>query len=403
MRTFAAAFSLLAASVFAAAPCRANGFLIYDLSGEAIGRASAVSADIREPSAVWFNPAQLAFMDGSGVSAGAVLVTARSHFEEAKSGQQTSSERGNFVLPALFAHSRLSERVALGLGVYSAFGIGVAWPNDWSGRESVISASLKSLSFNPNVAVQLDRQWSLAVGADAVRSTVDFKNGLPELVGGEVRLVGGAWGLGFNAAVLYRPLPERLHLALTYRSRVKLNFAGRGDFRPVNPDFARTLADQKGSAAITLPDIITAGVMLRPHPRLTLGLDVNAVLWSTYERIDIDFENAPDRSLGPDGRNTFMARAGLDFHTPAAGLHVRGGFIFDRGAIPASGLGPSLPESDRIDVTMGLGYERGMWKADLGYMMVLFLPARARGGRESPEGTYSTIAQLLGVTLGVRF
>jgi len=54
--TFAAALAL------AAGPARASGFLVYDLSGEAIGRASAVSAETREPAANWFNPAALAYL-----------------------------------------------------------------------------------------------------------------------------------------------------------------------------------------------------------------------------------------------------------------------------------------------------------------------------------------------------
>jgi len=258
MRHLLASAALAAALGFAAPPARASGFLVYDLSGEAIGRASAVSADVREPAANWFNPAALAYLDGTNVQAGAVLISARSHFTELGTGDQTSSERGTFVLPTLYAQTKLGERFAVGLGVYSAFGIGITWPSDWVGRESAISASLQTVSFNPNVAFAADEHWSFGVGFDAVRSTVDFRNGLPSIVGGSVRLAGGAWGYGFNAAALYRAIPDRLHFALTYRSRVKLDYDGRADFQPGNPDFARTLPDQPGSAQITLPDIIRA-------------------------------------------------------------------------------------------------------------------------------------------------
>ncbi len=395
--------SLVAAALcLASTPCLANGFLIYDLSGEAIGRASAVSADVSEPAAVWFNPAALAYMDGVNVSAGGVFITARSDFD-ARSGSHTSSKRGNFVLPALFGTGKVGDRVALGLGVYSAFGIGVSWPESWTGRESAISASLQTLSLNPTVAVKLSDEWSLAAGFDAVRSSVDFKNGLPSVVGGDVRLVGDAWGFGFNAAALYRAVPDRLHFALTYRSRVKLDYDGRADFSPQNPDFARTLPDQPGSAAITLPDVISAGVMYRPARDFKLGVDANLELWSTYGSIPIDFSNAPDRTLRPHGHDAFTLRGGVDFEPNQRGFHVRAGVIFDRSAIPARGLGPALPDSDRVDVTLGLGYGNGAFKADLGYMLVAFLPADARGGTESPEGRYHTVAHLLGLTLGAHF
>jgi long-chain fatty acid transport protein len=387
-----------------ARPCRASGFLIYDISGQAIARASAVSADSEEPAAVWFNPANLAFMGGVSASAGGVFLTSKSSFAPAGGGAETSSERGNFFLPAVFASGRITERVALGMGVYSTFGIGITWPYDWTGREAAIKASLQTLNFNPTAAVLVHPRVSVAAGFDAVRSVVDFTNGLPTLIGGDVRLAGGTWGFGFNLAGLYKVYPGRFHLALSYRSRVKLDFDdGRANFTPANPDFAPVLPDQGGSASITLPDIITAGVMARPRGDLALTFDANLVLWSTYDRIDINFQTAPDRAIVSNGRNTVTLRGGADWTFPARwpGLHLRGGLIYDRGAIPSTNLGPGLPDADRIDVAAGAGYGRGHFRGDLGYLLVVFLPADSTTGQEGPVGTYRTVAHLIGVTVAV--
>ncbi len=393
-----------AAALSSARVCRANGFLIYDLSGEAIGRASAVSASTDEPAAVWFNPAALAFM-GPAASVGGVYVTAKSRFSPESGGASTDSQRGNFFLPTAFVAAPVADRVTVGLGVYTAFGIGIEWPNQWVGREAIIAASLETLAINPTVAVRLDRRLSLAVGFDAVRGAVDFKNGLPALAGGQVELGGGTWGYGFNAALLYRPLPNRLQAALTYRSRVKLKFDGQADFDPVNPDFAPALPDQPGTATITLPDALTVGLMFRPRQELLLEADLNYVLWSTYQRIDIAFQSAPAHVLQPDGHNAFTARLGADYRVPLprADLHVRAGFIFDQQAIPSEGMGPGLPDGNRLDGTVGLGYTRGRFTGDLGYMLVYVLDADSTGGREGPIGTYHTIAQLVGLTLRARW
>jgi long-chain fatty acid transport protein len=386
----------------AARPCRASGFLIYDISGQALARASAVSADAEEPAAVWFNPANLAFMGGVSASAGGVFLTSKSSFSSAGGGAETDSQRGNFFLPAVFANGRLTDRVAVGVGAYSTFGIGITWPYDWVGREAAIKASLQTLNLNPTVAVLVHPRVSVAAGFDAVRSVVDFTNGLPALIGGDVRLAGGTWGYGFNVGGLYKVSPGQLHVALSYRSRVKLDFNnGRANFSPANPDFAPVLPDQGGTASITLPDIITAGIMGRPRHDLALTFDANLVLWSTYDRIDINFQTAPDRAIVSNGRNTVTLRGGADWTFPARwpGLHLRGGLIYDRGAIPASNLGPGLPDSDRIDVAVGAGYGRGHFRGDLGYLVVVFLPADATGGQEGPAGTYKTIAHLVGATL----
>jgi len=394
--------AIVAGGALAARPCRASGFLIYDISGQALARASAVSADSEEPAAVWFNPANLAFMGGVSASAGGTFLTSKSTFSPAGPGDDTDSKRGNFFLPAVFANGRVTDRVAVGMGVYSTFGIGITWPYDWEGRVAAIKASLQELSFNPTVAVLVHPSVSVAAGFDAVRSVVDFRNGLPDPIGGDVRLAGGTWGFGFNAAALYKMYPGRLHVALTYRSRVKLDFKdGRANFSPANPDFAPALPDQPGTASITLPDIITAGVMGRPRDDLALTFDANLVLWSAYDRIDIDFQTAPDRAIVPNGRNAVTLRGGADWTFPARcpGLHLRGGLIYDRSAIPSSNLGPGLPDADRIDVAAGAGYGRGHFRGDLGYLLVVFLPADATGGQEGPVGTYRTVAHLIGLTL----
>ena len=398
---FAAVFALIL-STLAARPCLASGFLIYDISGSAMARASAVTADDEEPAAVWFNPANLAFMGGVSASAGGVFLTTKSSFSPTGGGPDTNTDRGNFFLPELFANGRITDRVAVGMGVFSTFGIGITWPDDWEGRESAIKASLETITLNPSVAVLVHRQIAVAAGFDAVRSVVDFTNGLPAIIGGDVRLAGGTWGYGFNVGALYKIYPGRLHVALTYRSRVALHFDdGRAHFSPANPDFAPALPDQGGTASITLPDIITVGVMGRPRANLALSFDANVVLWSTYDRIDINFQSAPDRAIVPNGQNTFTLRAGADWTFPVRcpGLHLRGGLIYDRSAIPASNLGPGLPDSDRIDVALGAGYGRGHFRGDLGYLLVVFLPADATGGTEGPVGTYNTIAHLLGLTL----
>ena len=139
---------------------RGAGFLIYDLSGEALGKASAVSASTSEPAAVWFNPAALAFAP-SGVSLGSVLVVADSEFEPEGGGPRTDTEGGVFVLPTVFANARVHQRVALALGVFPAFGLSIKWPEAWIGRESAIKASITTVNVNPTVAVQLLPRLSL--------------------------------------------------------------------------------------------------------------------------------------------------------------------------------------------------------------------------------------------------
>jgi len=400
-RSLIAASAVAASALIAARPCLGSGFLIYDLSGMGMARASAVSADDVEPAAIWFNPAFLTDLPGVNAQAGGVFITSQASFSQAGVPGETESNRGNFFLPTVYATGKITDIVAVGMGVYSAFGIGIRWPDDWVGRESIIHASLQTATFNPTVAVRVHPQVSVAAGFDAIRGITDQQIGLPTLIGGEVRLGAGAWGFGFNLAALYKIVPDRLQVALTYRSRVNLDFSGNANFTPANPDFQPSLPTQSAKASIKLPDIITLGVMGRPRSDLALSFDANIVLWSTFDQIDITFQSAPSRVMVPNGMNTFTLRAGADWAFPpqVPGLHLRGGLIYDHTAIPSTNLGPSLPDADRFDIALGVGYGLGHFRGDLGYLLVLFLPHDSTTGQEGPIGTYNTIAQLVGLTL----
>jgi long-chain fatty acid transport protein len=399
--TTLARMGLVAGLLAAPGAARAGGFLIYEMSAEAMGKASAVSASTAEPAAVWFNPAALA-QQGHGVSLSGVGVLASSTFEPADGRPEVETKPGRFVLPTVFATARAHELVAVGFGIYPSFGLSVSWPEDWLGREHTIKASIETVNFNPTVAVNLLPQLSLGVGLQVIRGAVELINALPEVVGGTATLGAGTWGLGANAGLLYRPLPDRLHLAFTYRSRAKLSFDGRVDFDP-HPDFERSLPDQTGGADITLPDILSLGLMWRPVPSVALTFDPNLVLWSTFDRLVIDFESVEDRILERNSRNTVTLRLGVDWATPQPGLSARAGFIFDQNPAPSETLAPSLPDGNRLDFGLGVGYRQGWFKADAGYLLVYFLPAEATTGREGPEGTYRSVAHLFGVTLSALF
>jgi long-chain fatty acid transport protein len=397
------AFLTCAALTLASSSARAAGFLIYDLSAEALGKASAVTASGEGPDAVFFNPASLAFQPGYAATVGGVVIASRARFEPLAGGDEIKSKQGLFFLPTIYASGRVHDRVAVGLGIFPAFGLSLTWPDDWLGRESAIKASIQTVTINPVVAGSLvPDKLSLAVGLQIVRGAVEFVNGLPAIVGGEARLGGGTWGVGANVGLLYRPLPQQLHLAFTYRSRVKLHFKGRVDFDP-SPEFANQLPDQGGTANILLPDVLSLGVMWRPVPNVTLTFDPNLVLWSTYDKLVIDFDTAPDLVMQRNSKNVVTLRLGVDWATPAPGLSVRGGFIFDQNPAPSNTLSPSLPDSNRIDFAAGVGYSFGAARADLGYMLVYFLPADAKDSTEGPRGTYHTVAHLMGLSVTGRF
>jgi long-chain fatty acid transport protein len=405
----------LAAALSWAAPAFAGGFLLPEQSGEGLSRSSAVAASTLEPAAVWYNPAALSSMEGVQVSAYGGGYFGRTEFTPRDGGEATDSKPVKELVGSLFATARVSDRVGLGFGIYAPFGLGVAWPEAWEGREQAIESSIVALNFNPVVSVRLLDQLSVAAGVDVMRTAVDFTNGLPPAVGGDVgsvRIGGATWGVGVNAALLYRPIPDKLHFALGYHSRAKMEFEGRSHFSGIQePIFTQSLFDQDGSAEITLPDVFQAAVAVRPVRDLLLEVDGTYVMWSTYDTIPIDFSQpqTSDTAFYPSYRNIFSLRLSGDYTTPLEPLRVRAGFVYEENPAPEDGISPSLPDAATVGFSAGAGYHAPSWSADFGYMLALLLPSDARNPsdpsipRQSPEGTYRTTAHILGLTLSGRF
>jgi long-chain fatty acid transport protein len=384
---------------------RASGFLLYEQSAPAMAKGGAAVASTRDPSAAWFNPAAVTELPGWGTSLSTALVWPQTRFSPAGGGADTHAQSRTSAVPGLFAHGTITDRVHLSLALMAPFGLYVKWPDDWAGREQSLKTDLKVLMANPSVAVRLGPRWSVAAGASPLLGLVKLAIGLPPPGMGRADLDGDAWGFQVNAAVLYRPLPERLHLGLTYRSRTRLAFEGDAHFTGVAPGLQQTLFNQKVKATITLPDVFAGGVMWRPIPRLELDAELDVVLWSTFKELFIDFEDPGtpfDRAIKRSPVTPLTGRLGAQWDWPAPGLCARAGFSYDQSASRKDTLAPSAPDANRVGLAAGGGWQGRRFTVDLAYLFALFLPAEAAGPNARPEGTYRTHAHVLAVTVGAR-
>ena len=386
----------------------ASGFLLYEQSAPALAKGSAMVASARDPSAAWFNPASLAFVPAAGVALNTALLLPHTRFSpKAIAGTpavDVVAPSDRQLVPSLFAHVPLGDRFTLSLAVLAPFALKVSWPNDWVGAQESLSSSVVVVSANPSLAARLGDRFSIAAGVNVMRATVDLALALPTPPGGTGSLSGIAWGLGANAGVLYRALPDQLHLGLSYRSRVRLPFRGRAAFDVKTRPSPTALPDQGVSANVTLPDVMAIGVMWRPHPQLELSFQVDWVLWSTFDNLLIDFEktnNPPDRTIQRGGTDPVTGRVGAEWRFLDPNLVVRGGIAFDQSSSRADSTSASAPDGHRVGLGTGLGWAFGRVTVDIAYFYAYFLPTVASGPNAHPEGTYHSGAHVLALTVGV--
>ncbi len=379
----------------------ASGFLLYEQSAEALAKGGAVTAATREPAAVWFNPAALAFMPARGASVMTAVVHSQTTFSPSDGSAAVTSRPGNNVVPNIFAHAAVGARVHAGIGLFAPFGLAVHWPDGWAGAEKSLTTSLRFIVLNPTIALRLHDTVAVAAGIGIVRGDIGLATALPSITGGRVALAGGGWGHNLNVALLYRPWPDRVHLALTYRGRVPIALQGRADFSPEKPGFETIYADQGVASSITLPAIVTVGVMVRAHPRLELSAEVNQVRWASFDRLVIDFEHGttPDRIIDRDSRNALTGRFGGTWSTSVPGLVVRAGTFLAQNTTPSTTQVPAAPDGNRVGVGAGIGYSRGHYGVDVGYVLLHLLAAASV---DAPVGTYRSRVHALALTFSAR-
>jgi long-chain fatty acid transport protein len=400
----AAIVAVVLAAGMPAATAGASGFLLYEQSATALAKGAAMVASARDPSAAWFNPALLGFVATGAVSLNTAVIMPRTRFSPRLPGPDVSSPSAPHLIPSLFAHLPLGDRVQLSVALLAPFGLAVSWPENWVGATESLSSALTVLSLNPSLAVRLTERFSVAAGIDILRGNVSLLLALPTPPAGQAALTGDAWGLGAHVGLVYRALPEQLHLGASYRSRARLDFRGDAHFSPQMTGFESILTDQGVRAVVTVPDVFALGLMARPHPQLELSAELDWVLWSTLRELVIDFDRpgTPDRHLAPAGVNPLIGRLGVEWTWPEAGLAARAGASFDKSSSRPDSLSASAPDGDRLGVGTGLGLTIGRVVLDAAYFFAYFLPSEARGPNAHPEGTYRSNAHVVALTVTVR-
>lgn len=381
----------------------ASGFRLETHHARATGMGIAVTALTDDASAIVYNPAGLAGRRGFDLQLGATLVMPSLAFTSDVTGQTTQVlSRLSTPFNVNLSYG-LTEDLAFGLGVFSPFGAGATWPDDWEGRGRALSSSVQTFALNPTVAWRVHPRFRVGAGLQVLRGTVAIARGLDfGDVEGRVSLGGDAWGLGWNAGVQGTIIEERLTFGFTWRSNVPLRFSGRAHFAGVPPEFQGRLADQAITASVTMPDVATVGLGFKPTSRLRLGLDLNVITWSSFRRLFIDFTNDElDNPLPKRWRDTVSVHTGAEYDVTSQ-IQARLGVVYDEAATPADTLTPDLPDAQRVRVCMGVGYRFTFGlSVDVGYQFVLLLPQRSTAPGFS--GLYSGGAQVVGLNAGYRW
>jgi long-chain fatty acid transport protein len=409
-------------------PCAAfgAGYGIYEQGASALGMAGAGTASVNDASAVFFNPAAIVRLKGTQVYFGGTWLATSTSFAGVDPtpgfGVTESMNGGNFFPPTFYLTKSINSKLAFGAGVNAPFGLGVDWkqPHEFTGRERVTKADVRSINANATLSYALNDQWSVGVGYDALFAGVELHNVKEQVVpgggGGKVNVADVTLkspynpGYTWNGGVLWAPKPD-LKLAFNFRARTHVAIDnGEATFKQIltgSPALDAYVASvlpakQKAVSELRFPSIMSFGAAWNPTPEWTWEVDANQTRWSFFERLAVFFPSgaAPNLEITEDYKDSWRVNIGAEHRLP--GFTYRFGYYYDQAAAPSASVTPLLPDANRHGATVGLGFKVGdRWTLDW-YNLALFVENRSTEGqnRDGYDGTYKSYVNATGVNLG---
>ena len=422
------------------------GFLIYEHGAAAMAMGGAFVGLANNPTAVFHNPAGIAFLDGTQISFGTTLIFPVASlsmpdidlFPVTPAYSETYDQASQVFYPSNFYIThKVSDRVVAGFGFFSPYGLGTEWPNSETFPLRYLSTKddMKTFFFNPTLAFKLNENLSLGVGVSYVHSTLKFY--LDELlvitppvppllidVPASLDAKGSAWGL--NAGVLYKG--ENFSLGFNWRGGFTIDYED-GDLelnlenvQAINPAAPDSL-EGTVSTSFKIPHIFGVGGAFNLSEKLMFTADFHYIAWSSFERFvaEVDVPNIEliyppglaDKEVEENWKDSWLFRFGFQYMANE-NLALRAGFLYDKTPQPDASVDPILPDANRMAFTGGFGYKAGNFVIDVAYQ---YEPFADRASENRPDdltlyqvgavnlasGTYKTTAHLIGVSIGFIF
>ncbi|MFP4083905.1 MAG: OmpP1/FadL family transporter, partial [Desulfonatronovibrio sp.] len=358
------------------------GFSLYEWGARGTSMGGTMIGRADDPSAVAYNPAGITQLEGIQTMAGLSVVAPGGKIDAG--GKTTKIKDNLWIPPHAYLTYQMNDRAWLGLGVYTRFGLGTEFDEDWPGRYNNQFTRVQSFSFNPNFAYKLTDTLSVAVGAEVM--WFDFFQEKAIFNGGsraddiDAELDGDSYGFGGNIALHYKP-NEKWAFGLTYKSRVKQTIKGDAKFNktvdlsPLGGGTAFENTSAKGD--IVLPDSFGLGVMFKPYEKLTLEANAIYTLWSTYDELKINYGDSltPGHpEVGDTNSNTTQKKwkdvwrfqIGAEYDLTDL-IDLRLGYVYDQIPDPDKYADYMTPTNDRHIVNAGIGFNWDKASLDLSY------------------------------------
>ncbi|MBN2345959.1 MAG: outer membrane protein transport protein [Candidatus Aminicenantes bacterium] len=345
----------------------ANGLNLNGSGSRAMGMAGAVLAWTNDVSLFYFNPAGAANAEGTWISLFETNLLPSGTYVAAPYGVDAKTNSKIYPAGALGFVKPLSDKLTIGLGVYTPSGTGATWDGEQlknlvSGQVATWESFLGVFTVSPLVAYKVSDQ--LAIGA-----SFNFNYGMMDIKRpGVGQYEESLTGTGFGATLGLQFTPsDKLAFGLSYK--LPVNVTLKGDAKMAKANLLGASLEAEITRKTTLPMWLGAGVSFKPMDKLRLALDINWTNWKKLDQIPVefsdpvwtalmshpDYKSAFNQTIELDWKDCIQYRIGAEYMLNNQWA-VRLGYMRDPSPAPLETMNILLPQIPYNMFTLGAGY-----------------------------------------------
>jgi len=404
----------------------AGGYQVALQGQRQIGMAHTGTALAFDASSIFFNPGGLSFTKRNNITIGGSLIRSRVVYlapqdPNAPNNYSTKTESPLGTPFTLYASFGMKDSpLKFGLGVYTPYGSGVKWADDWKGYSVLQELKLQSIFIQPTVSYKIGK-FGIGAGFVYAIGNVDLRKGIGSLSGpngfGSAQLKGDASGIGYNVGLHFQA-NEKLSIGASYRSKVDMKVSdGDASFNVPPSTLALGLFPSGGTkfdASLPLPATASIGLGYKVNQSLTLALDYNFVFWSAYKELKFDYKLPVNGALSTASprkyKDASIIRIGAEYLVKEK-LAIRAGYYFDQTPVGDGYLTPETPDANRNCFTFGLGYKfSDNFSADASFLFIEGVEREQKQSDIDPKvqdsflaGTYKLRVLIPGISFSYHF
>ena len=321
--------------------CYGSAFSVTELGARAAGMGTAFMATADDGSALFFNPAGIAFQPGAHLQMDNAVVVGLFRFTPSSTpvGQvvpangYSESIRPHFIpLAFMYATMQISPKITVGMGIFTPFGLSANSTNfhdsdpnltKFVSRFAGTRVRLESFWFQPTIAYKVKDNLSIAIGPAFVHTHLELEQSILNPLGpddglkfgrtaaptvlpgvpvnqaaaiiarllpeGRSRIAGTANAAAISAGLLWKNPRTKTNIGLMYRSSVVNHLSGKASFAFGNQPYALEQYVGPHFLPNAFPNQSIKGTFPTPA---TYGIGIaNSKFWNTTFALDVRMQD----------------------------------------------------------------------------------------------------------------